>query len=111
MMTGALSLPLVRCIHSLKTVQLIYLTVHLTYRRLLGRWEVVRVNWESASWTRLEPSLPCSRSGHLQERHGCAMCVPRWWAGMENALGDYWKVPRQLDIMSPCTGEHIPYVA
>ena len=43
-----MTLPLVRCIHSLKTVQLIYLTVHLTYRRLLGRWEVVRVNWESA---------------------------------------------------------------
>ena len=30
-----------------------YLTVHLTYRRLLGRWEVVRVNWESAKeWMR-----------------------------------------------------------
>ena len=29
--------------------QLIYLTVHLTYRRLLGRWVVVRVNWESAN--------------------------------------------------------------
>ena len=34
--------------------QLIYLTVHRTYRRLLGRWEVVRVNWESAKeWMRL----------------------------------------------------------